>query len=43
METGQPFPRFSGVNHEGQTIDIYDYNKGKNLILFFFPKAMTGG
>jgi len=43
METGQQFPRFFGVSHEGQNIDIYDYKKGKNLVLFFFPRATTAG
>jgi peroxiredoxin Q/BCP len=35
-------PEFALANEDGQTVSLKDY-RGKNLVLFFYPKANTPG
>ena len=42
MEVNDKAPEFSLPNEEGKTIALKDY-RGKNVILFFYPKANTPG
>lgn len=42
LKEGDKAPNFSVTGDEGQTISLADY-KGKNLILYFYPKANTPG
>ncbi len=42
IEVGQPAPPFEVQDHSGKTIRLSDY-AGKNLVLWFFPKADTPG
>ncbi len=42
LKEGDKAPDFSVGSDEGETISLKDY-KGKNLVLFFFPKANTPG
>jgi peroxiredoxin Q/BCP len=42
MEVNDKAPEFSLPNEEGKTITLKDY-RGKNVVLFFFPKANTPG
>ena len=35
-------PDFELLSDEGKTIHLSDF-KGKRVVLYFFPKAMTGG
>lgn len=42
MEVNDKAPEFALANEEGQTVSLKDY-RGKNLVLFFFPKANTPG
>jgi peroxiredoxin Q/BCP len=35
-------PDFTLANEEGEKVALKDY-RGKNLVLFFFPKADTPG
>jgi thioredoxin-dependent peroxiredoxin len=42
MEVNDKAPEFSLPNEEGKTIALKDY-RGKNLVLFFYPKANTPG
>jgi peroxiredoxin Q/BCP len=42
MEINDKAPDFALANEEGQTVSLKDY-RGKNLILFFCPKANTPG
>ncbi len=42
MEVNDKAPEFSLPNEEGKTIALKDY-RGKNVVLFFFPKANTPG
>ena len=42
MRTGDKAPDFSLPNESGSTIKLSDF-RGKNVILFFYPKANTPG
>lgn len=42
LKVGDKVPEFSAKDQDGNTIDLSDY-KGKNLIVFFYPKANTPG
>jgi thioredoxin-dependent peroxiredoxin len=42
MEVNDKGPEFALANEEGQTVSLQDY-RGKNLVLFFYPKANTPG
>ena len=41
-EVGQPAPDFELQNQDGETVRLSDF-KGKNVVLYFYPKAMTPG
>ena len=42
LKAGDKAPDFRVTGDEGQTIALGDY-KGKNLVLYFYPKANTPG
>ena len=42
MNVNDKAPEFALANEEGQTVSLKDY-RGKNVILFFFPKANSSG
>jgi peroxiredoxin Q/BCP len=42
VKEGAKAPDFSIPNENGETVSLGDF-KGKNLVLFFFPKADTPG
>ncbi|NPA42906.1 MAG: thioredoxin-dependent thiol peroxidase [Chlorobi bacterium] len=42
LREGDPAPDFTGINQDGKEVSLRDF-RGKKLILFFFPKAMTPG
>jgi peroxiredoxin Q/BCP len=42
LETGQPFPAFELPAHDGTTVSSADL-EGSPYLLFFYPKANTGG
>lgn len=42
VQTGQAFPPFIGPSHEGEAVDLREYQGESNLVVFFFGKAMTG-
>ena len=42
MNVNDKAPDFSLSNEDGQTVSLKDY-RGKNLVLFFYPKADTPG
>ncbi|GGE45582.1 peroxiredoxin [Pullulanibacillus camelliae] len=42
VEVGQAAPKFSLPSTTGETISLADY-KGKNVVLYFYPKDMTPG
>lgn len=42
LKEGDKAPKFSVTGDEGQTISLSDY-AGKNLVLYFYPKANTPG
>lgn len=42
MEVNDKAPEFSLPNEERKTITLKDY-RGKNVVLFFYPKASTPG
>jgi thioredoxin-dependent peroxiredoxin len=42
LEAGDRAPDFSLTDHAGRTVSLSDY-AGKNLVLYFYPKAFTPG
>ena len=42
LETGQPAPAFTLTDHAGRSVSLSDF-AGRNLIIFFYPAAMTPG
>ncbi len=42
LEKGDKAPEFSGVDQNGKTVSLADY-QGKKLVVFFYPKASTPG
>jgi peroxiredoxin Q/BCP len=42
MEVNDKAPEFSLANQEGKPTALKDY-RGKNVVLFFYPKANTPG
>jgi peroxiredoxin Q/BCP len=42
LETGQTAPAFNLRDHTGQNVSLKDF-AGRNLIIFFYPAAMTPG
>ena len=42
LRVGDPAPDFSATSHTGATVTLKDY-AGKRLILWFYPRAGTGG
>jgi peroxiredoxin Q/BCP len=42
LTEGQPAPAFSAPDHTGRTVRLSDY-AGKNLLVWFYPKADTPG
>ena len=39
---GNLAPAFKALNQDGKTVSLSDF-KGKNIVLYFYPKAMTPG
>jgi peroxiredoxin Q/BCP len=42
LEIGQPAPAFTLNDHAGRSVSLSDF-VGRNLIIFFYPAAMTPG
>ena len=42
-EVGQLAPDFSLQNQRGETVSLSDFKGEKNVVLYFYPKAMTPG
>jgi len=42
LETGQTAPAFTLTDHTGRSVSLSDY-AGRNLVIFFYPAAMTPG
>ena len=42
LKVGDPAPDFTATSHTGATVSLKDY-AGKRLILWFYPRAGTGG
>ena len=42
MEVNDKAPEFTLANEEGKNVALKDF-RGKNLVLFFYPKANTSG
>lgn len=42
LSTDQKAPNFTTLNHLGETVSLSDF-EGKNVLLYFYPKAMTPG
>ncbi len=42
LEVGTPAPDFSIAAHDGSTVTLAEL-RGKKVVLWFYPKANTGG
>jgi len=42
LKAGDTAPDFSVANHDGKTVSLSDL-KGKNVLLWWYPKADTRG
>ncbi len=42
LQVGDKVPSFSAQDQDGNTINLSDYS-GKNLVVFFYPRANTPG
>jgi thioredoxin-dependent peroxiredoxin len=42
MEVNEKAPDFNLSNENGETVRLADF-RGKNVVLFFYPKANTPG
>lgn len=42
LQVGDQAPSFAVQSHTGQTVSLSDY-AGKKVILWFYPRASTGG
>lgn len=42
LAVGTPAPDFTATAHDGSAIRLADY-RGKKVVLWFYPKANTGG
>lgn len=42
LEIGQPAPDFTVPDHEGNPVSLADF-AGRKLVIWFYPKASTGG
>jgi thioredoxin-dependent peroxiredoxin len=42
LKVGQRAPEFTAKADDGKDISLKEF-RGKNVILYFFPKAMTSG
>lgn len=40
---GKSAPSFKALNQEGEEVKLADYKGKKNVVLYFYPKAMTPG
>lgn len=44
LSVGDPAPSFSGIAHDGRVVDLSTAQKaGSGMVLWFYPKAGTGG
>lgn len=41
-KTGSPAPEFTTLNQNEETVSLKDF-RGKKIVLYFYPKAMTPG
>jgi len=42
LQTGSPAPNFTAKDQNGNTVSLTDF-KGRQLFIFFYPKADTSG
>ncbi len=42
LEVGKNVPDFALADEDGKTVKLSDY-RGKRVVVFFYPKAMTSG
>lgn len=43
LSTGKAAPAFNLVNQNGDKVSLKDFKGKKNVVLYFYPKAMTPG
>jgi cytochrome oxidase Cu insertion factor (SCO1/SenC/PrrC family) len=43
LKVGAPAPDFSAKDHNGNPVALKDFKGKKHVVLWFYPKANTGG
>src|SRR5579883_710270 len=43
LNAGDPFPGFTALDQEGNSRSLDELRDGGNLVVFFYPRAMTSG
>jgi thioredoxin-dependent peroxiredoxin len=43
VDVGEPFPKFTAPNQDGEQITLEDYRGNDKLVVFFYPRAGTSG
>jgi peroxiredoxin Q/BCP len=43
LQVGDKFPDFTAPDQDGQQVDLSEYQNGKKMVVFFYPKATTPG
>ena len=43
LKVGDAMPAFTATDETGKTVDLASFKDKEGMIIFFFPKAFTGG
>lgn len=43
LQVGERFPAFTAKTQDGETLNLAEYQAGKNLVVFFYVRANTRG
>lgn len=43
LEIGKPVPKVEGKTHEGKTVRLHEVGADGWMLVYFYPKASTGG
>jgi peroxiredoxin Q/BCP len=43
LNPGDPAPAFTLEAHDGRSVSLKDFTGKRDVVLFFYPKANTGG
>lgn len=43
LQVGDKFPAFNAPDQDGNQVNLSEYQNGKKMVVFFYPKATTPG